>query len=77
MKSGDWTKVTFKPNFKRIKMNTIEDDSVALPSKQAYDIVVSMTDIAQDKCFNVYLNGTKLKVKISRIMLVCTTVSVH
>eukprot|EP00592_Proboscia_alata_P019197 CAMPEP_0194418490 /NCGR_PEP_ID=MMETSP0176-20130528/17623_1 /TAXON_ID=216777 /ORGANISM="Proboscia alata, Strain PI-D3" /LENGTH=1564 /DNA_ID=CAMNT_0039224989 /DNA_START=235 /DNA_END=4929 /DNA_ORIENTATION=- len=63
IKAGDWTKVTFKPDLKRFKMDAMDDDTVALLSKRAYDIAGSMADMAQGKRLNVYLNGKKINVK--------------
>ena len=61
-KSGDYVKVTFRPDLEKFNMRELDDDAVGLISKRAYDIAGSMAN-KEGKRLNVYLNGEKLKVK--------------
>ena len=53
----DYTRITFKPDLARFKMDSLDDDTVALLKKRAYDIAG-----ATHKSVGVYLNGEKLPV---------------
>ena len=61
-KKGDYTKITFKPDLERFNMTHLDEDTVALLSKRAYDIAGSMAN-KEGKRLNVYLNGKKIPVK--------------
>ena len=37
-KSGDYVKITFKPDLEKFKMTELDDDAVGLISKRAYDV---------------------------------------
>ena len=52
----DFTKITFKPDFKRFGMEGIDDDMEALMMKRAFDLAGTVKDCS------VHLNGEKLKV---------------
>ncbi|KAL7552981.1 hypothetical protein ACHAWF_016218 [Thalassiosira exigua] len=62
VKKGDYTKITFKPDLKRFRMDCLDADTIALLSKRAYDIAGSMAN-KEGKRLAVYLNGKKLPVK--------------
>ncbi|XP_076765755.1 DNA topoisomerase 2 [Xylocopa sonorina] len=53
----DFTKVIFTPDLSKFKMQSLDDDIVALMSRRAYDIAASTRGV------KVYLNGTKIPVK--------------
>ncbi|XP_011340698.1 DNA topoisomerase 2 isoform X1 [Ooceraea biroi] len=53
----DFTKVTFSPDLSKFKMQSLDDDIVALMSRRAYDVAAS------SKGVKVYLNGTRIPVK--------------
>ena len=53
----DYTKVTFSPDLKKFKMESLEEDIVALMSRRAYDIAASTRGVS------VFLNGNKIAVK--------------
>lgn len=53
----DFTKITFWPDLKKFKMDSLEDDIVALMRRRAYDVAASSRGV------NVYLNGVKLPVR--------------
>lgn len=53
----DFTKVIFSPDLTKFKMNSLDDDIVALMSRRAYDIAASSRGV------KVYLNGTRVPVK--------------
>jgi len=61
-KKGDYTKITFKPDLERFRMNNLDADTIGLLSKRAYDIAGSMAN-KEGKKLSVYLNGKKLPVK--------------
>lgn len=61
-KKGDSTKITFKPDLERFNMTSLDEDTVGLLSKRAYDIAGSMAS-KEGKKLAVYLNGKKLPVK--------------
>ena len=56
LKSGDYTKITFYPDFKRFEMEGLTDDMVALLQKRVYDIAGTTDGV------KVWLNSTKLTV---------------
>ena len=56
--SGDeFTKITFSPDLKKFNMEKLDDDTVALMSRRAYDIAASTKGV------KVFLNGKRLPVK--------------
>ena len=61
-KKGDYTKITFKPDLARFGMSIMDEDTIGLLSKRAYDIAGSMAN-KEGKKLSVYLNGTKVPVK--------------
>ncbi len=61
-KRGDYTKITFKPDLKRFGMSILDDDTIGLMSKRAYDIAGSMSN-KEGKKLTVHLNGIKLPIK--------------
>eukprot|EP00584_Thalassiosira_punctigera_P019142 CAMPEP_0172572992 /NCGR_PEP_ID=MMETSP1067-20121228/135960_1 /TAXON_ID=265564 ORGANISM="Thalassiosira punctigera, Strain Tpunct2005C2" /NCGR_SAMPLE_ID=MMETSP1067 /ASSEMBLY_ACC=CAM_ASM_000444 /LENGTH=1500 /DNA_ID=CAMNT_0013365583 /DNA_START=62 /DNA_END=4564 /DNA_ORIENTATION=+ len=67
-KKGDYTKITFRPDLERFRMESLDADTIALLSKRAYDIAGSMAN-KDGKKLSVYLNGKKLPVKDFRSYL--------
>mmetsp|Transcript_3606 Transcript_3606/g.5489 ORF Transcript_3606/g.5489 Transcript_3606/m.5489 type:complete len:1381 (+) Transcript_3606:89-4231(+) len=65
-KQGDFTCVTFSPDLQRFKMTTLDEDTIGLMAKRAYDIASSAschTKLDKDnKKLVVYLNGQKVPV---------------
>jgi len=61
-KKGDYTKITFKPDLERFRMEKLDVDTIGLLSKRAYDIAGSMASSGGKK-LSVHLNGKKLPVK--------------
>ncbi len=59
---ADYTKITFKPDLDRFKMKSLDEDTVSLLSKRAYDIAGSMASKEGAK-LKVFLNGEKLAIK--------------
>ena len=53
-----FTKITFWPDFQKLDMKSIDDDSYSLLLKRVYDTVV-----CTDKRVNIYLDGEKLHQK--------------
>lgn len=53
----DFTKISFSPDLQKFKMETLDDDIVALMSRRAFDIAASTRGIS------VFLNGEKIPVK--------------
>ena len=53
-----YTKISFKPDFKRFKVNKITDDFLSLIKKRVYDCTA-----CTNKNVTVYLNNEKLKQK--------------
>ncbi|XP_053982250.1 DNA topoisomerase 2 isoform X2 [Hylaeus volcanicus] len=53
----DFTKVIFSPDLSKFKMQSLDDDIVALMSRRAFDIAASTTGV------KVYLNGTRVPIK--------------
>ena len=62
IKKGDYTRITFKPDLERFRMENLDKDTIGLLSKRAYDIAGSMAN-KEGKKLSVYLNGKKLPVK--------------
>ena len=56
-KEGEYTKVTFLPDFAKFNMERLDKDVVALLSRRAYDIAACCTGV------KVFLNGQRLPVK--------------
>ncbi|EQB61579.1 dna topoisomerase ii [Vairimorpha apis BRL 01] len=52
----DFTKITFKPDLKRFKMDRLDEDIVSLLKKRVYDLCGVLKDI------KVYLNGQKIEI---------------
>ncbi len=65
---GDYTKITFRPDFEKLNMTHLDNDAVGLISKRAYDIAGSMAG-RKGKRLGVYLNGERLKVNDFRSYL--------
>lgn len=61
-KKGDYTKISFSPDLKKFKMGELDDDTVGLLAKRAYDIAGSMAN-RPGKKLAVTLNGKKVPVK--------------
>ena len=59
-KSSDFTRVTFMPDYKRFKMNGIDDDFEALVKRRVYDMAGTVKGI------KVYLNGTEIKLNFKK-----------
>lgn len=57
-KKEDYTKITFKPDLSKFKMQEFDEDILSLFRKRVYDLAG-----VTPKTVNVYLNGQKLKVK--------------
>ncbi|KAK8401478.1 hypothetical protein O3P69_001004 [Scylla paramamosain] len=53
----DFTRVTFSPDLKKFKMETLDEDIVALLSRRAYDVAASSRGV------KVYLNGKRIPIK--------------
>ena len=53
----DFTKVTFSPDLSKFKMESLDDDIVALMSRRAFDVAASTGGV------KVYLNGHRVPVK--------------
>ncbi|KZC12629.1 PREDICTED: DNA topoisomerase 2 [Dufourea novaeangliae] len=53
----DFTKVVFSPDLSKFKMQSLDDDIVALMSRRAFDIAASSRGV------KVFLNGTRIRVK--------------
>jgi DNA topoisomerase-2 len=54
-KSPDFTRITFTPDYRKFKMNGIDDDFEALVKRRVYDMAGTVKGI------KVYLNGTEIK----------------
>lgn len=61
-KKGDYTMITFSPDLARFNMTSLDQDTVDLLSKRAYDIAGSMTN-RPGKKLSVTLNDKKIAVK--------------
>ena len=53
----EFTKITFHPDFAKFNMEKLDDDTVALLSRRAYDVAASTKGV------KVFLNGKRLPVK--------------
>lgn len=62
IKKGDFVKISFRPDLTRFKMDALDEDTVQLLSKRAYDIAGSMAN-RPGKALTVTLNGKKLPIK--------------
>lgn len=58
-KKGDFVKITFSPDLTKFKMTHLDQDTVGLFSKRAYDIAGAMSN-SQGKKLTVSLNGKSL-----------------
>jgi DNA topoisomerase-2 len=56
IKSDDYTKITFKPDFKKFGMDEMDDDFEALVKRRVYDMAGTCTGI------KVFLNGERIKI---------------
>jgi DNA topoisomerase-2 len=56
IKGDDYTKITFKPDFKKFGMDAMDDDFEALVKRRVYDMAGTCTGI------KVYLNGERIKI---------------
>ena len=56
-KKEEFTKVTFKPDFKRFGMDSIDEDTLALLKKRVHDMAGTVKNV------KVYLNDERLKIK--------------
>ena len=54
----DYTSITYYPDLAKFKMEKLDNDTVALLAKRAYDIAGCVRGV------NVYLNGKKLPVRL-------------
>jgi DNA topoisomerase-2 len=61
VKRGDYVKISFRPDLERFKMDRLDEDTVQLLSKRAYDMAGSLAFIPGKK-LSVSLNGNKLKI---------------
>lgn len=55
-KAADFTRITFKPDWKKFKMDGIDDDFEALVKRRVYDLAGTVKGVS------VYLDGNKIKV---------------
>ena len=55
---SDFTSIKFHPDLEKFKMEKLDEDTVALMTKRAYDMAGCIRGVA------VYLNGKKLPVRI-------------
>ena len=53
----EYTRVTFKPDLKRFRMETIDEDTVSLLKKRVHDLAGTVKDV------KVFLNDERLKIK--------------
>lgn len=61
-KAGDYVKITFSPDLPRFKMTRLDEDTVGLLAKRAYDMAGSMAN-RDGKKLIVSLNDKKLPIK--------------
>ncbi|POS85094.1 putative DNA topoisomerase 2 [Erysiphe pulchra] len=61
-KTSDFTRVTFTPDYKRFKMDGIDDDFEALMKRRVYDMAGTVKKV------KVYLNGTIIKLDFKKYM---------
>ncbi len=57
-RSQKWTKISYKPDYKRFGVSCMSDDTVSILNKRVYDICA-----VTPKNVSVYLNGKKLNIK--------------
>lgn len=62
LKNGDYVSITFSPDLARFKMSSLDEDTVSLLSKRAFDIAGSLSG-RPGKKLSVFLNGEKLPIK--------------
>lgn len=55
-KKDDYTKVTFKPDFSKLNMNSIDEDTLAVLRKRVFDLTGSLSNV------KVYLNNERIKI---------------
>ena len=55
-RDDDFTCITFEPDLKKFKMDKLDDDTIALLARRAYDIAASTPGV------KVFLNDKKLPV---------------
>ena len=53
----DFTRITFQPDLKKFHMESLDEDTVALLTRRAYDVAASTKGV------KVYLNGKKVPIK--------------
>ncbi|QRV90959.1 DNA topoisomerase 2 [Ceratobasidium sp. AG-Ba] len=56
-KGEEFTKVSFKPDFKRFGMNGIDEDTAAILRRRVYDMAGTVKNV------KVFLNGERIKIK--------------
>ncbi|CCU80602.1 serine/threonine protein kinase domain protein [Blumeria hordei DH14] len=61
-KTSDFTRVTFTPDYKRFKMEGIDDDFEALMKRRVYDMAGTVKKV------KVFLNGTQIKMDFKKYM---------
>ena len=54
---NDYTAIKYHPDLQKFKMERLDEDTVALLTKRAYDVAGCVRGV------NVYLNGKKLPVR--------------
>lgn len=59
--SSDFTCITFFPDLKRFKMDSLDDDIVSLLSKRVYDM--AGTVLSNGAKLSVYLNGSRIEAR--------------
>lgn len=62
IKKGDYVKISFRPDLKRLKMTHLDKDMVGLFSRRAYDVAASLA-FNPGKRLTVFLNKEKLQIK--------------
>ena len=70
IKGGDYVQISFSPDLARFKMDRLDQDTVALMSKRAYDIAGTMSN-NKGKRLQVWLNGEKLPIKSFKDYIAC------
>jgi len=59
-KSADFTRITFTPDYKKFKMDGIDDDFEALIKRRVYDMAGTVQGV------KVFLNGTQIKLDFKK-----------
>ncbi|QSZ33541.1 hypothetical protein DSL72_005109 [Monilinia vaccinii-corymbosi] len=59
-KTADFTRVTFTPDWKKFRMNGIDDDFEAMVKRRVYDMAGTVKGV------KVYLNGSQIKVDFKK-----------